>query len=174
MHHMKLMQNTRGQLNLATCLQSLPRFGYVWSSWVCSRTQGSRNALKMIGKLVCIASLGFGVVDKSLLDLKLHNRRHFVLCTLMRLKLIEIQDMPMVQWPTGHQSCLPCTPHTMTHVLQLWYIGQEALDLEAAYQNKVQSGGSYRFGVHVPASYARGYGEANRLQVLCFGSHILR
>jgi len=55
------------------------------------------NALQMIGKLVCIASLGFGVVDKSLLDLKLHNRRHFVLCTLMRLKLIEIQDMRMVQ-----------------------------------------------------------------------------
>jgi hypothetical protein len=93
---------------------------------------------------------------------------------LMRFKLIEIQDMPMVQWPTGHQSCLPCTPHTMTHVLQLWYIGQEALDLEAAYQNKVQSGGWYRFGVHVPASSARGYGEANRLQVLSFGSHILR
>jgi hypothetical protein len=42
------------------------------------------NALQMIGKLVSIASLGFGVVDKSLLDLKLHNRRHFVLCTLMR------------------------------------------------------------------------------------------
>jgi hypothetical protein len=55
------------------------------------------NRLQMIGKLVCIASLGFGVVDKSLLDLKLHNRGHFVLCTLMRFKLIEIQDMPMVQ-----------------------------------------------------------------------------
>jgi len=55
------------------------------------------NALQMIGKLVCIASLGFGVVDKSLLDLKLHNRWHFFLCTLMRLKLIAIQDMPMVQ-----------------------------------------------------------------------------
>jgi hypothetical protein len=59
--------------------------------------QGSRNARQMIGKLVCIASLGFGVVDKSLLDLKFDNRRHFVLCTLMRFKLIEIQDMPMVQ-----------------------------------------------------------------------------
>jgi hypothetical protein len=55
------------------------------------------NALQMIRKLVCIASLGFGVVDKSLFDLKLHNRRHFVLCTSMRFKLIEIQDMPMVQ-----------------------------------------------------------------------------
>jgi hypothetical protein len=31
------MQNTRGQLNLAKCLQSLPRYGYVWSPWVCSR-----------------------------------------------------------------------------------------------------------------------------------------
>ncbi len=55
------------------------------------------NALKMIGKLVCIARLGFGVMDKSLLNLKFDNRRHFVLCALMRFKLIEIQDMPMVQ-----------------------------------------------------------------------------
>jgi len=55
------------------------------------------NALQMIGKLVCIASLGIGVVDKSLLDVNLHHRRYFVLCTLMRFKLIEILDMPMVQ-----------------------------------------------------------------------------
>jgi hypothetical protein len=50
----------------------------------------------------------------------------------MRFKLIEIQDMTVVQWRTGHQSCVACTPHTMTHELQLWYIGQETLDLEAA------------------------------------------
>jgi hypothetical protein len=57
------------------------------------------NALKMIGELVCIASLGIGVVDTALLDLKLHNGRHFVMCTLslMRFKLIEIQDMTVVQ-----------------------------------------------------------------------------
>ncbi len=67
----------------------------LWSLQQKARNQ--KNALQMIGQLVCIASLGFGVVDKSLLDLKLHNRRHFVLCTLMRFKLIEIQDMPMVQ-----------------------------------------------------------------------------
>jgi hypothetical protein len=57
------------------------------------------NTLQMLGKLVCIASLGIGVVDKSFLDLKLHNGRPFVMCTLslMRFKLIEIQDMAVVQ-----------------------------------------------------------------------------
>ncbi len=57
------------------------------------------NTLQMLGELVCIASLGIDVADKSLLDLKLHNSRHFVMCTLslMRFKLIEIQDMTVVQ-----------------------------------------------------------------------------
>jgi hypothetical protein len=57
------------------------------------------NVLQMLGKLVCIASLAIGVVDTSLLHLKLYNGRHFVMCTLslMRFKLIEIQDMTVVQ-----------------------------------------------------------------------------
>ncbi len=56
------------------------------------------NGLQMLGELVCIASLGIGVVDKSLLDLKLHNGRHFVMCTLslMRFQLIE-KDTTVVQ-----------------------------------------------------------------------------
>jgi hypothetical protein len=68
---------------------------------LCLQQKGKEpeNALQMLGKLVCIASLGIGVVDKSLLDLKLHNGRHFVMCTmsLMRFELIEIQDMTVVQ-----------------------------------------------------------------------------
>jgi len=80
----------------------------------------------MIGKLVGIASLGFGVVDKYLLDLKLHNRRHFVLCTLMSSK-----TCPWCSDPLGIKAVCH-VPHTMTHVLQLWYNGQEALELEAA------------------------------------------
>jgi hypothetical protein len=57
------------------------------------------NGLQILGELVCIASLGIGVVDMSLLDLNLHNGRHFVMRTLslMRFKLIEIQDMTVVQ-----------------------------------------------------------------------------
>ncbi len=73
--------------------------------WLCLKPLSSQqidkepeNELQMLGKLVCIASLGIGVVDKSLLDLKLHDGRHFVMCTLslMRLKLIE-KDTTVVQ-----------------------------------------------------------------------------
>jgi hypothetical protein len=133
MHHLKLMLDRRiiefG--NMPTELAKV---------WLCLKPlslqqidKEPENELQMLGKLVCIASLGIGVVDKSLLDLKLHNARHFVMCTLslMRFKLIE-KDMTVVQGRTRQQSCVPCTPHPMTHELQLWYIGQEALDLEAA------------------------------------------
>ncbi len=75
-------------------------------AWLClkplslqQKGKEPENGLQMLSKLVCIASLGIGVVDTSLLDLKLHNGRHFVMCTLslMRFKLIEIQDMTVVQ-----------------------------------------------------------------------------
>ncbi len=73
--------------------------------WLClmplslqQKDKEPENGLQMLGKLVCIASLGIGVVDKSFLDLKLQNGRHFVMCTLslMRFKLIE-KDTTVVQ-----------------------------------------------------------------------------
>ncbi len=73
--------------------------------WLClkalslqQKDKEPENGLQMLSKLVRIASLGIGVVDEPLLDLKLHNGRHFVMCTLslMRFKLIE-KDTTVVQ-----------------------------------------------------------------------------
>jgi hypothetical protein len=99
MHHLKLMQKTRA-IEFGKMPTQLAKV------WLClkppslqQKGKEPENALQMLGELVCITSLGIGVVDKSLLDLKPHNGRHFVMCTLSltRFKLIEIQDMTAVQ-----------------------------------------------------------------------------
>lgn len=106
-------------------------------------------------KLDCIARLGFGVVDKVFVEFEAPKETlqpvRFVFDDTAALDATDSPDA-VPHWAQKLFAVYPT--HKMSCVLESWYTGQEALEVEAASDDEVARGivnTLRRFGVNTPA-----------------------